>query len=520
MEIELLRHDTGDGAVATPVRTERLRFDDYTAVTLDYPACEGAAAVSFEARPLPGGASLRKMAYVAAGEVPEAAEVNLALAICTYKREDFIAANMEVLRRGVFDNPASPLRGHLRAYISDNARSLEVSRFEGMPVKVFPNPNSGGSGGFSRAAIEALSDADYATTHVILMDDDISFNAWALERNYTFLSLLRPGFADHLLGGSMLNANHRHLLYTAGDILTLERVTNDHPDMDLRTLENVLILAGDIPCDCFGWWYCCVPASVMRTRGYSMPFFFQFDDVEFSIRCKDLPRIMLNGLCCWHYPHERNDADTRYYYCYRNFSVTYSLYYQKYTADYMKQKLKEDVMYLLFTFGFRRAELMMRGAEDFLKGVDWLISQDTDALHREIIQAADKIQPVSELTVPFNPDTLKHKEDINQSRWRRYLRWITLNGWLLPARRSVTVVENYKPPMQYFFRAGTVVKYDVTGKTALAVRRSHREALSVLKHMRRTLKAIDRDFDRAAADYRARHDEICSEAFWRQFLEF
>ena len=517
VEIELLCHGLNENPLTQTLRMERLKFDDYTPVTLDYPDCEGAAALSFRVRPLSSSAALKKAAYVTDAE---AVEVNLALAICTYKREDYIGANIQVLQKNIFEDPVFPLHGHVHVYIADNGQSLDADSFAGIPVTIYPNKNSGGSGGFSRAAIEALHDDAFNTTHVILMDDDISFNAWTLERNYTFLCLLRPEFTDHLLGGSMLNANHRHQLYTAGDVLTLEHVANDHLGMDLRALENVLVLADDIPCDCFGWWYCCIPASVLRAKGFSMPFFFQFDDVEFSIRCKGLPRIMLNGLCCWHYPHEHNDTDTRYYYCYRNFSVTYSLYYPEYTAEYMKQKLKKDVMYLLFTFGFRRAHLMMRGAEDFLRGVDWLISQDTATLHKEIMAAADRIQPVSELSVPFNPDAQKHKQDINQSQLRRYLRWITLNGWLLPTKRKPITVDKYLPPMQYFFRAGTVVKYDSYAQVATVARRSYREAISVLLHLRRTFKAIDKGFDRVAAEWRERHDEITSEAFWRQFLGF
>ncbi len=532
--IELLRHDLeGDlearpgwveqpdfEAVTTTVLSERFHCDGYTAVALDYPDCEGAVGLSFRVTPLSGGVWMRRAAYCAGAGTPDVACANLALAICTYHREEYVAANLDVLKRGIFDNPHSPLRGHVHVYIADNGQSLDAGSFESLPVSIYPNKNSGGSGGFSRAAIEILHDASFPATHVILMDDDISFNVWALERNHSFLSLIKPEYAGCLLGGTMLSADFRHRLYAAGETFTLHGIQNAKGEWDLRKLKYVLLGETDIPVNYFAWWYCCIPVAVFREKQFALPFFVQLDDIEFSLRCDQAPKICLNGVCCWHDPLEHKENDARYYYNYRNSIIMDIQYFPEFTGERLKAILRDDIIHKIFIYDFNRAHLIMRGIEDFLKGVDWLIGQDPSELHREILSLSTPIVPADRLPVTFDPKDVQLNKAIDQNQLKRRLRWLTLNGWLLPARRSVTVVENYKPPMQYFFRAGTVVKYDVTGRTALAVRRSHREALSVLKHMRRTLKAIDRDFDRAAADYRARHDEICSEAFWRQFLGF
>ena len=533
-EIELLRHDLEGElearpaewdqpefeAITAPVRTERFRFDEYTALTLEYPKCEGALALSFLVRPLSGGASLRKAAYCTSSDIPDVEPANLALAICTYRREDYVAANMEVLRRGIFENPDSPLQGHVRVYIADNGQSLDANRFAGMPVSVYPNKNSGGSGGFSRAAIEAIHDEAFGATHVVLMDDDISFNVWALERNHSFLTLIKPEYAVNLLGGMMINADHRHLLYAAGERFTLQGIKNDKEEWDLRDLKYVLLGETDIPVNYYAWWYCCIPVPLLKQKQFSMPFFVQFDDIEFNLRCAEVPKICLNGISCWHNPLEHKETDARYYYNYRNFIVMDLLYYPEFTAERLKRILREDCAHMIITYEFRRAHLIMRGIEDFLKGVDWLISQDPAALNREVLAAADPIMPAEQIPVPFNPEDVRLNDDINQNRIRRYLRWITLNGWLLPAKRKVVVVEKFRPRMQYFFRAGTVVKYDTDTRLALVARRSYREAFRVIRQMRKTLKAIDRDYDRAANDFRTRHDEITSEAFWRRFLGF
>lgn len=527
-EIALLRHDlSGDGGpqaqpvpVTRAVRTERLTCDTFQTFELDFADCDGALAVSFSVRPF-GVAAIRDAAYVCAADAPEPDPVNLALAICTYRRENYVDANMDALRRAVFDDPDSPLRGHLRVYIADNGQTLGADRYAGLPVNLYPNINSGGSGGFSRAAIEALSDPDFPVTHVILMDDDISFLPCSLERNHSFLALLRPEYAEHLLGGTMLNASHRHLLYAAGETFALSGIQNAKEEWDLRDLGYVLLGETDIPVNYFAWWYCCVPAALFRARGYALPFFVQFDDVEFNLRCSNLPKICLNGLSCWHTPLEYKDSDSRYYYNFRNITIMGCVHYpREYDRAFLKRSMTEDCMKAIFTYGYRRAHLILRGAEDFLRGVDWLVAQDPAALNRALIDASDRIVPADQLPVTFDPEAVHMNDDIDQNQLKRRLRWLSLNGWLLPAKHRLVVVEKFRCPMQYFFRADAVLKYDTHTGLATLSRRSYREALGALRHLLRTRRAIDRDFDRAAGEYRRRHDEICSEAFWRRFLKF
>ncbi len=534
-EISLLRHDLEGELIALPaiseqpefeaittaVRTERFHFDEYTAVALDYPDCEGAVGLSFLVRPLSGGASLRNAAYCtpSGGAKPET--VNLALAICTYNREKYVAANMDMLKRNIFDVPSSPLNGHVRVYIADNGQTLDIHRFEGMPVTIYPNKNSGGSGGFSRAAIEAIHDDNYQATHVILMDDDISFNAWALERHHAFLSLIKPEYAINLLGGAMLNADHRHLLYAAGELFSLKCIENDREDWNLLDLKYILLGETDIPVDYYGWWYCCIPVPLLKQKQFSMPFFVQYDDIEFSLRCGDVPKICLNGVCCWHDPLKHKETDARYYYNYRNSTIMELLYYPKeFNAKRLKFTLFRDCAHMVFTFTYGRAHMTLRGIEDFLKGVDWLTSQDPAALNKELLAALEPAIPADQVPVPFDPQDIIMNKILHKNPIESFLRLITVNGWVFPAKRKVVVVEKFWPHMQYFYRAGTVVKYDVDTHMALVARRSYREAFRVARHLFKTLRAIDKGFDRVADEWRDRHDEITSEAFWRQFLGF
>ena len=113
----------------------------------------------------------------------------LALDICTFKREAYVKRNMEQLGRELLENDRSMVYGNVLVYISDNANSLGTM-FEGISyIKVLPNENVGGVGGFTRGMIEAGKDPK--VTHVLVMDDDAVIEPSSIEKTYVFLQVLK-----------------------------------------------------------------------------------------------------------------------------------------------------------------------------------------------------------------------------------------------------------------------------------------------------------------------------------------
>ena len=117
-------------------------------------------------------------------------DVNIALGICTFKREDFVTSNVAKVIRDTIANTDSPIYGHLEAYISDNGQTLSMEDFKSAyaslsgadgnevdldeKIHLFSNMNAGGAGGFTRTMIESLIRREgSAFSHIILMDDDI-----------------------------------------------------------------------------------------------------------------------------------------------------------------------------------------------------------------------------------------------------------------------------------------------------------------------------------------------------------
>ena len=77
-------------------------------------------------------------------------DVTIALNICTYKREKYLKRNLEFLHKEILENESSPVYGHLKVFIIDNGQTLNTEELSDENVMVFPNPNLGGAGGFTR----------------------------------------------------------------------------------------------------------------------------------------------------------------------------------------------------------------------------------------------------------------------------------------------------------------------------------------------------------------------------------
>ena len=74
-------------------------------------------------------------------------KISLSLVICTYKRKEYLEENLEKIRKDP-ELYKLFLEKHFIVRVVDNAKELPDSYGKG--IQVYPNENTGGSGGFSR----------------------------------------------------------------------------------------------------------------------------------------------------------------------------------------------------------------------------------------------------------------------------------------------------------------------------------------------------------------------------------
>jgi GT2 family glycosyltransferase len=450
---------------------------------------------------------------------PQAATQNVTLAvnICTYRRETFVAHNIHLLIEELLDNDNAPLHGHLQIFIADNGQSVDETSIAHAAVHVFPNRNLGGAGGFGRGMLEILDQREtLGITHILMMDDDVVLDPQVLVRTYCFLCYLKPEYAHAFLGGAMLSLQERFTQVEAADYYDEVRHHPIKPRYDLRELTHVLDNEREEPINYFSWWYCCMPAGVLRADNLPLPIFIKRDDIEYGLR-NGTQFITINGIGVWHEEFALKRSSFLEYYYLRNMCILNALHRPKFGTAALLYFLLRALLRSLAEFRYAEAQLKLAAVEDFCKGVDWLMAQDAEKLHSAVMAAAYAKVPLAEEEIRYIRARVL-TDDEEESTAGRVGRTLLLNGWFLLAKRQIVVVPAVKPARRLFFRAKYVVNYEETTQTAFATKRRLFSLLRVLARLGAfCLHSLPRAA-RVAQEYRSRAAELTSRAYWEQHL--
>ncbi|MCS6970264.1 MAG: hypothetical protein NZ552_04550, partial [Planctomycetes bacterium] len=152
---------------------------------------------------------------------------------------------------------------------------------------------------------------------------------------------------------------------------------------------------------------------------------FRYDDQEYSARCYDLHFVALLGVAVWHEDFEEKDAPITDYYIARNGLITSWLYNQQ---CLIALACVYRMCVALLTYRYDRAQFILWGIRDALRGPSWLERLDEEQYHQQLLRTqCQRMQPIEEptkLPIAVNPP---------KSLLRKILIILTVNGHLLPA---------------------------------------------------------------------------------------
>ena len=447
-------------------------------------------------------------------------EVNLALCVCTYKRENYVTSNMEMLKNNVFSDENSMLNRRLRVYIADNGRTLDPDMFGTEQIKIYPNMNTGGAGGFSRAIIEAAAEREkHGLTHIILMDDDVVFSHHALERTYMFLKLLKDEHRNIMLGGAMLKLDLPFAQFAAGETWSVKEIIFNKVNYNLYELKYILRNEIEEDVNQLAWWFCCFPMDDNSKNNLALPIFFQYDDIDFNQRNSHLHKVTLNGVCLWHEAFEKKINVSKEYYAMRNRLIVSSIHGgNEFTKKFVKKLVGTTVIKNLMMYRYRAADLLLRAVEDFVRGFEWLVSVNPEELNGEIMEMGYKLQPLDELSVSFIYSKYAESLMYNEGKIKRLLRLLTFNGYLLKSRGADTIVSAGSEIKGNYFRARRVLNYDENSLRGFVVEKSYTEVCRIWSRLRRVMRLLDRRFAKSVEAYRRDWPMFASFDFWSGFL--
>jgi len=446
-------------------------------------------------------------------------EVNIAINICTFKREAYVKRNLDLFKKYILENDESELKGHLRVYVQDNGQTLPIDELQTKDIRIVPNKNVGGAGGFSRGLIEILNHQDeFNATHALMMDDDIQIEPESFFRTFAVLRCRKPEYEELFVGGAMLRIDDQAIQVESGASWNAGSLVSNKANLDFRNTDLVLDNEVEEYTEFNAWWYCCTPLSLVSDKNLPLPIFIRGDDLEFGLR--NMKHLFLcNGICVWHESFENKYSSSLYYYILRNLLYDNSLHFPNYSKKAFLKRLYSQVARELVCYRYKNVDLLFRGVEDFYKGVDFLKETDGEKLNFEVMNAGYKGIPIDQITeMGFTQKDYDNSLFERESRKAKLFRRLTLNGYLLPAKKTNKVVSMALCRPLNFYRQKQVLNYDPTSQKAFITERKWSEVFRAgIKLVGLTFKTLIK-FEKAKSDFRNRIGEVTNEGFWNEYL--
>lgn len=488
-----------------------------------------------------GQVEIRNAYYYAEIEQGQVREVELSLVTTTFKKEDYVTRNIERIKKGILAS-AELIADHFNLHVVDNGRTLSADELSAPHVRIHPNPNVGGSGGFARGMIESMEQTPEAT-HVLLMDDDVEVLPESIIRTFNLLTLLRDEYVDAFLSGSMMSLEEQNLrtedigfFSVNGNFLPLKpegRMDFLHDVVETEAFETPVDLYEDMAQQYAGWWYCAIPMETIKREGLPLPLFVRSDDAEYALRCK--PKIMsMNGICVWHnaFFYKYSSAVERYQVS-RNTLISQATTGIAPMTNFLTEIYRE-VQRDLKKFNYDDAELAVKGLEDFLRGPEFIAHPVAEGRFMDANREKEKMMPIAELfdeARKLGVD-LRHithtwlNTDGSRGKLSAAKDFATFNGQRLvneEGKRNgkVAVIDaaGWVYPAAKIRDAEILIVVDMPNKMG-AIRRMNKKRFDeVWGRYKKAAAEYKKNKDKLYAAYAEHRTEFTSVAFWKRYLE-
>lgn len=491
--------------------------DSITEIKLSFPEGSGKGMYSFSLEALEKNSVFYGGSYETEEEKSNLRDVKIGIDICTFKREKFVMKNMQILNENIFNNVDSLLKDNVEVFISDNGKTLDIDQIATDKIHIFPNKNYGGAGGFTRGLIEIKKcEKEKKITHALLMDDDIVIEPEALYKTYRVLTMLKDEYSDAFIGGAMLRLDKQNIQEESGASWNAGYLNSLKKNLNLNKLDACLYNEVEEYTEFNAWWYCCFPTSIVTDTNLPLPIFIRGDDVEYGLRnMKHL--ILMNGICVWHEPFENKYSSFLNYYILRNQLIDNSFHFPNYGKKQLYRALIGSCLREISYYRYKNVDLIIKGVRDFCKGPEWLMQQDGESLHKEIMALGYRGIDLSELNVPFNYSMYELSKINNDTRKKKLVRILTMNGMLFSAK-GINVVPMAGARPTNFYRKSEVLNYDVTSNKGFVTKKNYKEIFRCMGNLMKCIVCVYVNYEKAKKMYQTKGQEMRTLKFWNRFL--
>ena len=439
-------------------------------------------------------------------------DVHLGVAITTFNRQQYVHATIESLVKLEADDPG--VHGRLRVVVVDNARNLEPDIPPGSPVRVVPNPNLGGAGGFARGLIEFREEG--WSTHVVFMDDDIRLEPESILRTIALLS--HATSEDLCVHGAMISEEQPWMQFEAGSAYEFRSV---YPlralgrGLDLRKRANVVRDQIEPDIDYSAWWYTVFPMHLGVEN--PLPVFVRGDDVAFGLMHTGKHTVTLNGIVVWHADFALKNNPTSLYYEIRNFALIDTLVFDDHKWWHLAWRYLGFGFRNAYSHRYASAEFMIRGMRDFLAGPEEWAKIDHSARHDEVRQVNE------EKAAPLSPDLRKLGFTAPRPKPVRLggfmLSPLLGAGRWLPAplkSKAIGVAQIDVRAVGLAIRHDKILYRHPRFDEGFVCERDYKRFVAIQREVFATCWLLARTYRRLKRDYRAAYPDLVSDAAWKK----
>ena len=477
------------------------------------------------------------------GKCQEEKPVRIAAVVCTFKREPYVLRNLKSVLR-FLERPENASM-NLCYWLVDNGRTLseheEISLTDQHPdtIRIIPNRNVGGAGGFTRGMIEAIEEKErLGLTHVQMMDDDAVMDPELFVRAYGFLGMRKDEWEDITLGGSLWREDFPYIQQAAGEWFKEFVVQNDFPLADLRDFH---VCTDKYMCEAVhknmpysGWWCCCMSLNLVRPDNLPIPLFLHHDDIEFGIRNQKAGIVFLNGFGVWHKGFELTFTGVNTYYDVRNTLITTALLEKERSQAEILRWIWKRITVDIIEFRYGEMRLAYQAFYDFCRGPEWLYKTDAEKLNNWLREQV-AMKPIENLEEELGAEEyrrIKQYADEYRDSYKvetvdeyfsparkaaNLIKKVTFNGWLLPADKKIIALSPVESPFQAFRKKKVVLFEPFSGKAVLAKREW--KQLWLACGLYRDAWRLMKKHKTAAEKYQKEIQKFTSMDAWKQYLE-
>lgn len=344
-------------------------------------------------------------------------DVKLGIVITHFNRKSYVVPAMKRIQEQLTSDER--FKDKIDLIVVDNSQNITNEESHG--ATIIPNLNLGGSGGFTRGLLH-LKDNNY--THCLFMDDDASCEIESIRRTYNLLAFAID--ATLSVAGSMLREIEPYQLFEKGAVFD----GRCHPlksGLDMRDIRDLMLSEQqDVEANYGGWWF--YSFSIKAIKNYSYPFFVRGDDSLFSLM-NQFPICTMNGIATWGDDFSLKQSplvmylDARYH-------ILNSMQFLNHDLISILKNVSQFVLAQLFSYNYASAKAVRYALIHVMEGKNfWYKNMDMSEI-RPLINSFTPFEKMEKINLAdFEPIRV----DYNESKLKKLIRIVTLNGFLLPS---------------------------------------------------------------------------------------